>query len=78
MLNDEPSFDLVIRSSDCMTDRYFVHARESRLHLATIPDLFNGMAFKLSRISDTISKNPLFHRLKEQSPFGRKLYLLYM
>ena len=74
MINDEPSFDLPIRSSDCITDRYFVHARESKLHFPMIPDLFNGLAFKLRRMSDTISKKPLFHRFKNQSPFGRKLY----
>jgi len=63
-----------MRLSDCITDKYFVHALESKLHLETIPDFFNDEKFKLLRISDTSSKNPLFHNLKNQSPFGRKLY----
>jgi len=70
ILKDESFFDLVIRASDSITDKYFVHARESKLHLATIPDLFNDDEFKLLRISDTSSKKPLFHNLKYQSPLG--------
>jgi len=78
ILKDESFFDLVIRASDSITVKYFVHARGSKSHLATIPDFFNEDEFKLLRISDTSSKNPLFHKLKYYPPLGRKLNLLYM
>jgi len=47
ILNDKLSLDLSTRPSDCITDKYLVHARESMLHLGIIPDFFNGETLKL-------------------------------
>jgi len=76
ILKNESFFDLVISASDTITDKYFVHARGSILHLATIPDFFNDDEFTLLRISDTSSKNPLFHNFKNHPTLGRKLNFL--
>ncbi len=64
ILNKKSAFDFETRSSDSMTDKYLVHARESRLHFAIIPVFVNDEAFKLLSISAIISKNPLFHSFK--------------
>ena len=63
---------------DIIIERYFVTARESRLHLKVTWVFFSGLLIKLSKISAMISRKPRFNKLIDNMPPWQYSKLNYM